>query len=102
MLQHSPQSEFDFGGGDAQNERGFHLWRQDRRRAMEGLAHKMGLPLYHLVEIWLQGGVRLRGTLRMQEEKLFVDDARDFNLVFVVDGTSFTAGEIESCVKLDS
>jgi hypothetical protein len=82
-------------------DQGYHLWLEQRKRSLNELARKMGLPLNRLVEVWLRGGVRLRGTLRLQEEKLFVDDSRDFHMVLVVDGTPFEAGEIESCVRLD-
>ena len=68
---------------------------------MDALAQKMGLPLGRQVEVWLSGGVRLRGKLKLQEERLFIEESRDFNLVLDVDGTPFTAGEMESCVRLD-
>jgi hypothetical protein len=93
------QTEFDFA--TAQSDRGYHLWLEQRRLAMEQLAQKMGLPLGHAVEVWLEGGVRLRGILCLQEERLFIEDARDFNLVLTVDNTPFAAREIESCVRLD-
>jgi hypothetical protein len=93
------QTEFDFQTGFG--NQGFIHWQEQRRQVMERLTTRMGLPLGHLVEVWLEGGVRLRGMLRLQEEKLFVEDARDFSLVLTVDKTPFTAGEIQSCIRLD-
>lgn len=93
------QTEFDFQTGFG--NQGFILWQEHRRQAMEALAAKMGLPLGQLVEVWLEGGVRLCGTLCLQQENLFVDNAHDFSLVLSVDNTPFTAGEIQSCVRLD-
>ena len=43
-------------------------------RAGTGAAN--GLPLGHQVEVWLLGGIRLRGRLRLEEEVLFIDEER--------------------------
>ena len=37
----------------------------------------MGLPLNQPAEVWLKGGIRLRGVLRLKEEQLFVPEHRD-------------------------
>lgn len=62
---------------------------------------ELGLPLNHEVEVWLRGGVRLRGQLTLREEILFVETPRDLNLELVVDGVTFRWTEIESCVRTD-
>jgi hypothetical protein len=43
----------------------------------------------------------LNGKLQLREEKLFVPEERDFRLELTVDGVSFTAAEIEACVRMD-
>ena len=68
---------------------------------MKELARQMGLPLEHPVEVWLRGGIRLRGKLRLREEMLFVQSEKESGLSLVVDGVPFTWAEIESCVRLD-
>ena len=93
------QEEFDFGS--AQESAGFLRWRQERQEAIQALARKMGLPIGHPVELWLRDGVRLKGRLLLQEERLFIEEARDFHLMLVVDGVPFEANDIESCVRMD-
>lgn len=84
------------------SEAGFNQWRQQRREAMRKLAREMGLPLEHQVEVWLRGGIRLRGMLRLREEMLFVEEKGDDALFLVIDGVSFVTSEMESCVRTDS
>jgi hypothetical protein len=79
------QSEFSFGAGET--EQGYTQWLTGRRVAAEELARRIHLPLGHQVEVWLYGGVRLRGRLRLQEEWLFIDEEHIRHL--------------ESCVRLD-
>jgi hypothetical protein len=92
------QLEIDFAGG---SEAGFNQWHLQRREALLQLARKLGLPISHPVEVWLLDGVRLRGVLRLPEEILFIDDARDPILELVVDGVRFKPAEIQSCVRQD-
>lgn len=80
---------------------GLARWHEQRRDAMRSLAAQMGLPLERHVIVRLRDGVELTGKLRLREEKLFVSEERDFRLELTVDGVSFTAAEIESCVRLD-
>ncbi|MCL5096353.1 MAG: hypothetical protein M1608_02210 [Candidatus Omnitrophica bacterium] len=82
-------------------ERGYSQWHTQRRAAMEELARRLGLPLEHAVEVWLKNGIRLRGKLRLQEERLFIEPDRDFSLGLIVDNVPFTVDEIESCVRAD-
>jgi len=95
----NPQSELNFGE-DGSNE-GYTRWLLGRKVATEILAGKMGLPLGHEVEVWLIGGMRLRGKLRLQEETLFIEEEHVRHLGLRVDKVAFTYREIESCVRLD-
>jgi hypothetical protein len=83
------------------NGQGHTRWLAVRRVAMGELARRIGLPLGHEVEIWLYGGIRLRGRLRLQEELLFVEEDRVRHLGLIVDKVPFTYREMESCVRLD-
>src|SRR5438445_6483648 len=87
------QSELNFGedGSDA----GYTRWLVGRQVATEILARKMGLPLGHEVEVWLIGGMRLRGKLRLQEETLFIEEERVRHLGLRVDKIAFTYREME-------
>lgn len=93
------QEEFTFGTGAPAS--GHDRWLAGRRMAAEVLARKMGLPLGHEVEVWLSGGIRLRGRLRLHEEVLFVEEERMRHLELRVDHVHFTYREMESCVRLD-
>ncbi len=98
QLQHS-QGEFDFDRGGT--EQGYVRWLGVRKTTASDLARRMGLPLGHQVEVWLCGGVRLRGTLRLQEELLLIEEERVRHLELVVDNVPFAYREIESCVRMD-
>ena len=82
-------------------EDGYSHWLSGRRMAAAELARRIGLPLGHEVEVWLHGGIRLRGKLRLQEEMLFIEEERLRHLELVVDRVTFTYREMESCVRLD-
>jgi hypothetical protein len=69
--------------------------------AVEAAAQKLNLPLGHPTEIWLRGGIRLRGVLRLANDVLFIEEQRVLNLPLVLEGITFTYSEIESCVRLD-
>ncbi len=93
------QSELNFGeDGSAE---GYTSWLVGRQVATEILARKMGLPLGHEVEVWLVGGMRLRGKLRLQEETLFIEEEPVRHLGLRIDKVAFTYREMESCVRLD-
>ena len=68
------QGELNFG--DDANERGYAQWLAGRKVAAVELARRINLPLGHQVEIWLSGGIRLRGKLRLQEEMPFIECVR--------------------------
>jgi len=80
---------------------GYDRWRANREALIRDLACRMHLPLGHYVEVWLIGGVRLRGKLMLQEEALLVEEGHEKLLKLQVDRVPFTYGEIESCVRAD-
>ena len=93
------QSEFNFD--TASSGEGYTRWLTGRRVAVEELARRIHLPLGHEVEIWLYGGVRLRGKLRVKEEMLFIEEERVRHLELMVDSVPFTYRDMESCVRTD-
>jgi hypothetical protein len=93
------QSEFDFGTDGT--EQGYRRWVTARRVAAGELARRMNLPLGQQVEVWLYGGIRLRGKLQLQDEVLFIEEERVRHLELTVDHVAFTFREMESCVRLD-
>lgn len=93
------QGEFDFGSGSAGE--GHARWLAQRKLAVGELARQINLPIGHPVEVWLVGGVRLRGKLQLQEEKLFWGQHDVQNLGLLVDHVPFSLQEMESCVRLD-
>lgn len=95
----STQGEFDFEASDS--GAGYVGWLTGRRLAVEELARKINLPLGHQVEVWLQGGVRLRGKLRLKEGLLFIREDQVRHLELMVDHVPFHYGEMDSCVRLD-
>lgn len=93
------QGQFDFdtaGSGD-----GYARWQAGRKLAIVELARRLNLPLHHQVEVWLCGGVRLRGKLQLQEETLFLEEDHVRHLGLQVDHVPFTLREMESCIRLD-
>jgi len=93
------QVEFEFA--PAGEETGHARWLAAREAAIKAAAQKLNLPLGRQVELWLSGGIRLRGKLRLQNEPLIVDDGNLNEMPLEVDGTVFPFSEIESCVRLD-
>ncbi len=93
------QGELNFSKVGA--ERGYMQWVAGRKVAAVELARRINLPLGHQVEIWLRGGVRLRGKLRLHEEMLFIEEERIRHLELMIDHIAFTYREMESCVRLD-
>ena len=93
------QGEFDFDAGTP--AAGYSHWLAARRIASADLARRLNLPLNHEVEVWLLGGIRLRGKLQLQEEMLFIEEDCVRHLGLQVDQVPFTIREMESCVRLD-
>lgn len=92
------QGEFDF---DAAASDGYSRWLTGRKKSAQELAQKLNLPLFHQVEVWLVGGIRLRGKLTLHEEFLFVEEEQLRHLPLKVDHVIFHIHEMESCVRLD-
>lgn len=92
------QGEFDFDSG---NDAGFTKWLAGRKVAVKELSSRLGLPLGRPVEVWLVGGIRLRGKLRLQDEVLVIEEENVRHLGLIVDGVPFDLREMESCVRLD-
>lgn len=90
-----------FSFSNSASEAGYSNWLKDRRIAAKDLARRMNLPIGHQVEVWLIGGVRLRGKLRLQEEVLFVEEGHERHLGLRVDHVTFAYREMESCVRVD-
>lgn len=80
---------------------GLARWHEERQAALRDLAQKLGLPLDHPAEVVLQGGIRLRGILRLAQEELFREPKRDLRLQLRIDRCTFLPTEMESCVRLD-
>lgn len=78
---------------------GYTKWLTGRQMAARELARRIHLPLGHPVEVWLRGGIRLRGELRLQEPILFIEEDQVHHLRLQVDHVPFTYGEMESCVR---
>ena len=95
----STQGEFAFDADPAAD--GYCKWLTGRKVAADELARRMGLPLDHQAEVWLVGGIRLRGKLRLQEETLFIEENQVRHLGLRVDQICFDLREMESCIRLD-
>ncbi len=89
------------GDGGGALGAGHARWLFDRLRAKKALARKLNLPLGHDVEVWLHGGIRLRGELCLKEELLFVENDRVNELELLIGKATFLAHDIESCVRMD-
>jgi hypothetical protein len=90
------QTGFDF---EAKGASGIDAWRAQLQRQREELAHSLGLPLGKQVEVWLRGGVRLRGRLNLEGAILVHAQSTLQNTRFEVDGVRFSYSEVESCVQ---
>jgi hypothetical protein len=93
------QGQFDFSSSGT--EAGYSNWLAGRQISVQALAKRLNLPVGHEVEVWLQGNVRLKGKLRLQEENLLLEEEAIRHLELQVDHVRFRAGELERCVRLD-
>ena len=93
------QGELDFAANEP--AKGYTNWVAVRQLALEAAAQRLHLPIGHPAEIWLRGGIRLRGKLCLAKEVLFIEEERLRDLALILDGVSFTYAEIESCRRLD-
>lgn len=93
------QGQFDFSSSGT--EAGYRNWLVGRQVSAQTLAKRLNLPIGHEVEVWLQGDVRLKGKLRLQEENLLLEEEAIRHMELQVDRVRFRAGELERCVRLD-
>lgn len=75
------------------------IWRREQEAQLLEMAKRIGLPIGHAVEVWLRGGVRLKGKLVFAEESLVRNEVRT-GLRLRIDSTIFSGDELESCIKL--
>jgi len=97
MADPSLQGEFLFGAGAD----GYAQWVAMRQVTTAAAAARLNLPLGRLCEVWLPGGIRLRGHLRLTNEILFIDETNLRDLPLAIGRTVFKFKEIESCLRLD-
>jgi hypothetical protein len=93
------QAELDFAAGMKPAD-GIASWRAELSRQRELLAKELGLPLDKEVEVWLVGGVRLRGQLKLEDALLLHANSTLQNTRFEVAGVPFSYAEIESCGRI--
>jgi hypothetical protein len=93
-----PEFNFDQAG---QVQDGYQTWVQQRQATLTATVRRLALPLGHPVEMWLLGGVRLRGQLQFEDPPLFIEDSHLKKARLCVDGVGFDPAEIESFVRLD-
>ncbi len=93
------QREFEFNS--SHSEGGYSGWVTARQLAAAELARRIHLPIGHEVEVWLYGGIRLRGKLRLKQEVLLIEEERVRHMELMVDHVTFTVREMESCVRRD-
>jgi hypothetical protein len=91
------QSEFKFQTSNSSP--GYESWREERRRQRAELAESFGLPIGKPVEVWLRGGIRLRGELHLREDLLVHAVCSLENTQFEVNGVTFHYNEMESCLR---
>jgi hypothetical protein len=95
----SAQGEFDFS--EASSTEGHARWMEGRQLVAAELARRVGLPIGHEVEVWLRGGVRLRGRLQLQEQVQMIDEERLRHLEMLVDHVPFAYRDMDSCIRTD-
>ena len=94
------QAEFNFAATPPIVADGLLAWREQFQRQQTELGKALGLPIGSEVEVWLQGGIRLRGHLNFAGENLINAGATLENTRFEIGRTKFTYTDIESCVRL--
>ena len=94
-------SQIEFQFQNSGGEGGYTGWITSRGAAIHELGRRINLPLGREVEVWLRDGIRLKGTLRLAQDVLYVQEDRLRQLELKVDHVTFTYGEMESCVRLD-
>jgi hypothetical protein len=97
------QAEFSFDskGLNSAGADGLASWREIRVRELRDLARSVGLPIGHPAEVWLKGGIRLRGKLELYENHLLVSGVNSSELRLEIQGVSFGLNEMDSCTRAD-
>jgi sRNA-binding regulator protein Hfq len=95
----SNQGEFSFTQPSASD--GYSGWITARDVAAKDLARRLNLPIGHEVELWLFGGIKLRGKLHLRDEFLLLPEDRVRHLELVIDHATFLSRDVESCIRLD-
>jgi len=87
---------------NAPNSGGYELWLRQRQSLIAHLTDQLGYPIGRQVEVWLQGGVRLRGNLTVREESIhWSTDHKAVGVELGIGQVYFPISQIESCVRLD-
>ena len=87
---------------NASNLGGYELWLRQRQSLIAHLTDQLGYPIGQHVEIWLQGGVRLRGKLTVREESIhWSADNEAVGVEHGIGQVYFPINQIESCVRTD-
>lgn len=81
---------------------GLHAWRNERRRQIEALARKQGLPIGHRVRVDFENGPPLEGLLVLNEELLFAPTGKQPDLHLRIGNADFHADEIAGCTRIES
>ncbi len=63
------QGQFNF---ETATGNGYSQWITSRQLAVKDLARRVQLPINRKVEVWLQGGIRLRGKLKLKGDAVFL------------------------------
>jgi hypothetical protein len=75
-------------------------WREERRREMEKICRRLGMPIGQAVEVRLAQGRCLRGILRLPEETLWIEAERE-TAILLIGEAEFRLSEVESVIRCD-
>lgn len=100
-MAETDQGWFAFGDAGGSDASGLDRWHQERQRALGELALQLGLPLGHCVDLQLRDGTRLHGRLLLADDNLWIEPERDVHRLLRIDRCTFTAAEVEVCVRVD-
>jgi hypothetical protein len=94
------QNEFNFRPTPLSHDP-VEVWRDGLRRQQIACAKALLLPVGSQVEVWLKGGIFLKGRLEFQEEMLLRADLDLENPKLRIGRTPFCRADLESCVRVD-
>ena len=93
------QRELNF---NAPSSGGYETWLRQRQALIGQLTDQLGLPIGKQVEVWLKGGVMLRGKLGIKEDTIrWSETFKPVGIELTIGNASFPPSQIESCVRLD-